>query len=59
VTGAALKRERVRLGLTQQQVADMIGRSRETVNRYENGSRRIPRVVERAIAALPKAAARR
>jgi transcriptional regulator with XRE-family HTH domain len=44
-----LRAIRERLGLSQQQMAHRLGLHRNTVNRYERGARRVPRVV--AIAA--------
>ncbi len=47
-----LKKIRNDLGLTQQQLAQKLGTTRMTVTRYECGTRRIPGVVEIALAQL-------
>lgn len=42
MSGQELVRIRLRLGYTQEQLGDAIGKSRETVNRWERGKRPIP-----------------
>jgi transcriptional regulator with XRE-family HTH domain len=46
---AALREARRRLGLTQAQLASVLGLTREAVNRYESGSLRITPVLEFAM----------
>jgi len=36
---ASIREARERLGLTQQQLADAIGKDQPTISRYENGTR--------------------
>ena len=43
---ADLKRAREQLGLTQQQLADVLRTTRVSVARYEAGMRRIPGMVQ-------------
>lgn len=50
-----LKKIRNDLGMTQQQLAQKLGTTRMTVTRYECGTRRIPGVVEVALAQLRRA----
>ena len=56
MTSDELKRLRLVLGLTQQQVAERLGTTRMSITRYENGKRRISGVVEVAIKQLQSAA---
>lgn len=41
-TGRQIKAERAALGLTQAELAEKIGKDKQTVMRYENGKRDIP-----------------
>jgi repressor LexA len=52
---ADLKRVREQLGLTQQQLADMLRTTRVSVARYEAGMRRIPGMVKVTIDQLARA----
>ena len=49
-----LKKMRKSLGLTQQELADRLQTTRTTIARYECGDRRIPGMIEVAIAQLNK-----
>jgi len=49
MTPLLLRHIRKRCGLTQQELADRWGLSRETITRYERGSLRIPKWVSDAI----------
>lgn len=50
-----LKRTRVALGLTQEQLAEKLNTTRQSVARYELGTRRIPGIVEVALERLATA----
>jgi DNA-binding transcriptional regulator YiaG len=52
MTGAALKRHRGRLGLTQVQLAERLEVHEITVVRWETGTVKIPKVVAMAIELL-------
>jgi transcriptional regulator with XRE-family HTH domain len=49
MTGSDIKKARQNKGLTQKQFASMIGKTKETLNRYENGKRPIPDTVKALI----------
>jgi DNA-binding transcriptional regulator YiaG len=49
VTGRELRIIRLRIGLTQQTLADRLDVDRETVNAWENGRRTIPTMAELAM----------
>lgn len=49
MTASQLRLLRQRAGLTQQDLADRWGLSRETITRYERGSLRIPKWISDAI----------
>jgi transcriptional regulator with XRE-family HTH domain len=49
MTGDQLRLLRQRAGLTQQELADRWGLSRETITRYERGGLRIPKWISDAI----------
>lgn len=49
MTGDQLRLLRQRAGMTQQDLADRWGLSRETITRYERGSLRIPKWISDAI----------
>lgn len=51
-TAATFKAWRLRMGLTQQQAADELNRSRMQISNYEAGRDPIPREIELACAAL-------
>ncbi len=53
LTGRELRRQRLRLGLTQRELAERLGMARNTITRYERGFLPIiPKYVELAIRAL-------
>jgi len=53
LTGRELRRQRLLLGLTQSELADRLGMSRNTITRYERGFLpKIPKYVELAIKGL-------
>ncbi|MBI4266467.1 MAG: helix-turn-helix transcriptional regulator [Acidobacteria bacterium] len=53
MTGRELRKQRLLLGLTQGELADRLGMSRNTITRYERGFLpKIPKYVELAIQAL-------
>jgi transcriptional regulator with XRE-family HTH domain len=53
LTGRELRKERLLLGLTQQELAAKLGMSRNTITRYERGFLpKIPKYVELAVSAL-------
>ena len=49
---AELRRLRLRLGLTQEQMAERLGLSERTLRRYETGRKRVPRWLERLARSL-------
>jgi transcriptional regulator with XRE-family HTH domain len=53
LTGRELRRQRLRLGLTQRELAERLGMARNTITRYERGFLpTIPKYVELAIRTL-------
>jgi transcriptional regulator with XRE-family HTH domain len=53
LTGKELRKRRLLLGFTQQQLADRLGMARNTITRYERGFLpTVPRYVALAVAAL-------
>jgi transcriptional regulator with XRE-family HTH domain len=52
VTGRELRKQRLRLGLTQAQLATRLGLNRMSISRYENGLWPIPKHVALAVKAL-------
>jgi transcriptional regulator with XRE-family HTH domain len=53
LTGRELRRQRLLLGLTQQQLAERLGMARNTITRYERGLLpRVPKYVELALKGL-------
>jgi repressor LexA len=50
-----LKRARLELGLTQEQLAEQLGCQRLSITRYEGGTRKIPGVVRLAVHSLAQA----
>jgi transcriptional regulator with XRE-family HTH domain len=53
LTGRGLRRQRLLLGLTQQELASRLGMARNTITRYERGFLpTIPKYVELAIKGL-------
>jgi transcriptional regulator with XRE-family HTH domain len=52
LTGRELRRQRLRLELTQTELAEKLDINRGTVIRYESGSRPIPKLFEWAIKGL-------
>jgi transcriptional regulator with XRE-family HTH domain len=53
LTGRELHRQRLLLGLTQQELAEKLGMARNTITRYERGFLpTIPKYVELALKAL-------
>jgi transcriptional regulator with XRE-family HTH domain len=53
LTGRELRRQRLLLGLTQQELAAKLGMARNTITRYERGFLpTIPKYVELAVKAL-------
>ncbi len=59
MTPAEVAAHRKALGLTQEKMAAQLGVCRESVGRWEGGTRRITRVTELAIRALALAAVTR
>lgn len=61
LTGAELRKTRLRLGLTQEELAKELGVQRNTVTRWETGARKIAppvAIAVRAVAGKLKAQAR-
>jgi transcriptional regulator with XRE-family HTH domain len=54
MTGKELKRKRAALGLTQVQLAEILGVQPNTVARWENGVLVIPKMVSLAIATVER-----
>jgi transcriptional regulator with XRE-family HTH domain len=52
LTGRELQKQRLRLGLTQSELAVKLDINRGTIIRYESGSRSIPKLFEWAIKGL-------
>ena len=44
-----IKSERIRIGLTQQQLADLLGIPKRTIQNWENGINKCPDYVEKLI----------
>jgi len=59
VQGSDLKRIRLRLGWTQEKMAQRLDISRNSIGRYETGRRRIERVLEIAVRCLASHQSRR
>ncbi len=51
----SLRKLRQRLGLTQRELARRLGVARASVTRWENGTRKPSKVIERAIQSVEKA----
>lgn len=54
MTGAQLRAARLRLGLTQQQLADTLDVDRTSVARWETGAQPLPRLVALALHGLAR-----
>jgi len=54
MTAAEFKRIRGAMGLTQAELAELLGVDRVTVARYEAGMRRIPEMAARLLARIRK-----
>jgi transcriptional regulator with XRE-family HTH domain len=53
LTGRELRRQRLLLGLTQQELAQTLGMARNTITRYERGFLpKVPKYVELAVKGL-------
>jgi transcriptional regulator with XRE-family HTH domain len=52
MTRAQFKAARERLGLTQAELADILGKAMSTISRYETGDIPIPKLAELAMAYL-------
>ena len=52
MTGPDLREARQSLGLTQQELADRLGVSRASVNRWETGAWPVPQMVTMAVSVL-------
>jgi len=52
LTGTELRRLRLRLGLTQREMAKRLGLATFSIQRYETGGRRINRVLAMAVRCL-------
>jgi transcriptional regulator with XRE-family HTH domain len=59
LTGRGLRKERLLLGLTQQQLAARLGMNRNTITRYERGFLKIPKYVALAVKGLHAEASRK